>query len=70
MKECPVCHAPLFTPEVTREVLKWGDVVDPEDIYLTIQERKKGVQKNFLANYIKEHKDHFEDLLPKEERLE
>lgn len=69
MKECPICHAPLFTPEVTKEVLKWGCVADPENIYLTIQEEKE-LQRKFLANYIKDHKDHYEDFLPKEERLE
>lgn len=68
MKECPVCHAPLFTPEVTREALKWGCVVHPENTKWTIQEENK-LLKTFLAGYIKDHKDHYEDFLPKEENL-
>lgn len=69
MKECPVCHAPLFTPEATREVLKRGCVSAPENTNATIKEEEK-LLKESLANYIKNHKDHYEDFLPKEESLE
>jgi len=36
---------------------------------LTILDEER-LLKEFLASYIRDHKDHYEDFLPKEESLE
>lgn len=67
-KECPICHALLFTPEATREVLKKG-YMDWDSLDDYIREKGKELRRKWLAKYKNEHKDYYEDF-SQEESLE
>ncbi len=59
LKGCPICHAPLYTAQFTRQLLKeWcEDLVDIDDR----KQRGAELRRKWLLKYRHEHRSEYED---------
>jgi len=59
LKGCPICHAPLYTAQFTRQLLKEAceDLVDIDDL----KQRGAELRRKWLLKYRHEHRSEYED---------